>query len=66
MAEFSSDEMKHAEELQDLLNTYRANLTAGKRPKYNLQYVVFQDLESLLLLIACESKYIDALRLGTC
>ena len=52
-------------EFLDLPNTYRADLTIGETPQYNLQYVVFQELESQLLLTAYEGKYKDALRLRT-
>ena len=52
-------------EFLDLPNTYRADLTIGETSQYNLQYVVFQELESLLLLTAYEGKYNDALRLRT-
>ena len=37
-------------EFPELPNTYRANFKPGKTSKYNFQYVVFQDLENLLLL----------------
>ena len=52
-------------EFLDLPNTYRADLTIGETSQCNLQYVVFQELESLLLLTAYEGKYKDALRLRT-
>ena len=47
-------------EFPELKNTYQADLTIGKTSLYILQYVVFQEVENLLLSIAYEGKYIDA------
>ena len=53
-------------EFPELTNTYQADLTIGKTSWYILQYVVFQEVENLLLLTAYEGKYIDAIGLRSC
>ena len=53
-------------EFPELTNTYQADLKIGKTSWYILQYVVFQEVENLLLLTAYEGKYIDAIGLRSC